>query len=151
MKLEDIKLGIIGLGYVGLPLAVEFSRVRPVVGFDISADRIKELQNGVDSTLEISSDDLRNLSDLSFSDNFKDLENCNCFIVTVPTPIDDLNEPDLRPLLKASEMIGRIITYGDMVIYESTVYPGATEEECAPVIERFSSLTFNKDFFLYIF
>jgi UDP-N-acetyl-D-glucosamine/UDP-N-acetyl-D-galactosamine dehydrogenase len=148
MKLEDIKLGIIGLGYVGLPLAVEFSRVRSVVGFDISADRIKELQNGIDSTLEISSDDLLNLSDLSFSNNFKDLENCNCFIVTVPTPIDDLNEPDLRPLLQASEMIGRIIKYGDMVIYESTVYPGATEEECAPVIERVSSLTFNKDFFL---
>jgi UDP-N-acetyl-D-glucosamine/UDP-N-acetyl-D-galactosamine dehydrogenase len=148
MKLEDITLGIIGLGYVGLPLAVEFSKVRSVVGFDINTNRINELQNGIDSTLEISSDNLLNLPNLTLSDNSKDLKSCNCFIVTVPTPIDDFKEPDLRPLLLASEMIGRLIKPGDLVIYESTVYPGATEEECAPVIERFSELTFNKDFYL---
>ena len=148
MKLEDIKLGIIGLGYVGLPLAVEFSKIRSVVGFDINSNRITELQNGIDSTLEISSDNLLYLPNLSFSDNSNDLVNCNCYIVTVPTPIDNFKEPDLQPLLKASEMIGGIINSGDIVIYESTVYPGATEEECAPVIERFSDLTLNKDFFL---
>jgi len=145
--LENVKLAIIGLGYVGLPLAVEFGKKRPVVGFDINKQRIKALESGVDSTLEISSDELLEAKNLSFTDNLADLSVCNVFIVTVPTPIDEHKRPDLTPLIKASETIGKVLKKGDIVIYESTVYPGATEEDCVPVLEKVSGLTFNQDFY----
>jgi len=148
MHLNDIRLGIIGLGYVGLPLSVEFSREMPVIGFDINSDRIKDLIQGIDVTNEVHANDLLNLTNLVFSNNIDDLSTCNCYIVTVPTPIDDFNQPNLEPLLAASKMLGKIIEKGDIIIFESTVYPGATEEDCAPVIEEYSGLIFNKDFFL---
>jgi UDP-N-acetyl-D-galactosamine dehydrogenase len=148
MHLKDIRLGIIGLGYVGLPLCVEFSREMPVIGFDINSQRIKDLIQGIDVTNEVDANDLLNLTNLVFSDNVDDLTACNCYIVTVPTPIDDFNHPNLEPLLAASKMLGKIIEKGDIIIFESTVYPGATEEDCAPVIEEYSGLIFNKDFFL---
>ena len=148
MHLKDIRLGIIGLGYVGLPLCVEFSREMPVIGFDINSQRIKDLIQGIDVTNEVDANDLLNLTNLVFSDNVDDLTACNCYIVTVPTPIDDFNHPNLEPLLAASKMVGKIIEKGDIIIFESTVYPGATEEDCAPVIEEYSGLIFNKDFFL---
>ena len=148
MHLKDIRLGIIGLGYVGLPLCVEFSREMPVIGFDINSQRIKDLIQGIDVTNEVDANDLLNLTNLVFSDNVDDLAACNCYIVTVPTPIDDFNHPNLEPLLAASKMLGKIIEKGDIIIFESTVYPGATEEDCAPVIEEYSGLIFNKDFFL---
>jgi len=148
MHLKDIRLGIIGLGYVGLPLCVEFSREMPVIGFDINSQRIKDLIQGIDVTNEVDANDLLNLTNLFFSDNVDDLTACNCYIVTVPTPIDDFNHPNLEPLLAASKMLGKIIEKGDIIIFESTVYPGATEEDCAPVIEEYSGLIFNKDFFL---
>ena len=146
-SLETSKLAVIGLGYVGLPLAVEFGKNRPVVGFDINTKRIEALQAGHDSTLEVSDDELAEAVDLRFSSTLSDLEGCNTYIVTVPTPIDDHKRPDLTPLLKASETIGKVLKRGDVVIYESTVYPGATEEDCVPVLERVSGLSFNKDFF----
>jgi UDP-N-acetyl-D-galactosamine dehydrogenase len=145
---ENIKLGIVGLGYVGLPLAVEFGKHYSVLGFDISERRIKELSGGRDSTLEVSEQELREAKDLRFSSNVEELSNCNIFIVTVPTPIDQYNNPDLTPLLKASETIGSVLKKGDVVIYESTVYPGATEEDCVPVLERISGLKFNLDFYV---
>jgi len=148
MHLNDIRLGIIGLGYVGLPLSVEFSREMPVIGFDINSDRIKDLMQGIDVTNEVDTNDLLNLTNLVFSNNIDDLSTCNCYIVTVPTPIDQFNQPNLEPLLSASKMLGKIIEKGDIIIFESTVYPGATEEDCAPVIEEYSGLIFNKDFFL---
>ena len=148
MHLKDIRLGIIGLGYVGLPLCVEFSREMPVIGFDINSERIKDLIQGIDVTNEVDANDLLNLTNLVFSDNVDDLAACNCYIVTVPTPIDDFKHPNLEPLLAASKMLGKIIEKGDIIIFESTVYPGATEEDCAPVIEEYSGLIFNKDFFL---
>ena len=148
MHLKDIRLGIIGLGYVGLPLCVEFSREMPVIGFDINSQRIKDLIQGIDVTNEVDANDLLNLTNLVFSDNVDDLAACNCYIVTVPTPIDDFKHPNLEPLLAASKMLGKIIEKGDIIIFESTVYPGATEEDCAPVIEEYSGLIFNKDFFL---
>ncbi|ETF03870.1 Vi polysaccharide biosynthesis protein vipA/tviB [Advenella kashmirensis W13003] len=147
MQLGDIKLAIVGLGYVGLPLAVEFGKKRSVLGFDINQKRIKELQGGVDHTLEVSSEELAEAGQLSYSADSADLAKCNVYIVTVPTPIDDYKQPDLTPLIKASETIGKVLKKGDIVIYESTVYPGATEEDCVPVLEKFSGLTFNKDFF----
>ena len=147
MQLGDIKLAIVGLGYVGLPLAVEFGKKRSVLGFDINQKRIKELQGGVDHTLEVSSEELAEAGHLSYSADSADLAKCNVYIVTVPTPIDDYKQPDLTPLVKASETIGKVLKKGDIVIYESTVYPGATEEDCVPVLEKFSGLTFNKDFF----
>jgi len=145
--LSDIKLAVIGLGYVGLPLAVEFGKKRAVVGFDISHKRIEVLKAGYDSTLEVSGEELREAAGLVFSANPLDLAACNVFIVTVPTPIDEHKRPDLTPLVKASETVGKVLKRGDVVIYESTVYPGATEEDCVPVLERYSGLKFNVDFY----
>ncbi|WP_413794625.1 MULTISPECIES: Vi polysaccharide biosynthesis UDP-N-acetylglucosamine C-6 dehydrogenase TviB [unclassified Pseudomonas] len=146
-KLKDLKLAIIGLGYVGLPLAVEFGKQRFVVGFDINQSRIDALNMGHDSTLEVSDTELKEASHLNYSSSLEELRTCNTFIVTVPTPIDKYNQPDLSPLIKASETIGNVLKPGDIVIYESTVYPGATEEICVPVLERISGLKFNIDFF----
>ena len=145
--IKDIKLGIIGLGYVGLPLALEFSKNRKVIGFDIKKKRIEELNSGIDKNLESSKEEIQNSKQLNFTNNVEDLKYANCFIVTVPTPIDELKKPDLQPLLQASEMIGKIIKKGDLIIYESTVYPGCTEEVCVPILEKFSNLKFNLDFF----
>ena len=147
LKLEDIKLAVIGLGYVGLPLAVEFGKKRSVIGFDINQPRIAALQAGHDSTLEVDDAELKEATYLSYSADAADLEQANVYIVTVPTPIDEHKRPDLTPLVKASETIGKTLKKGDIVIYESTVYPGATEEDCVPVLERVSGLTFNVDFF----
>lgn len=147
LKLEDIKLAIIGLGYVGLPLAVEFGKKRPVIGFDINQTRINALCEGHDSTLEVDDEELKEAKHLSYTATPADLEAANVYIVTVPTPIDEHKRPDLTPLCKASETIGKTLKKGDIVIYESTVYPGATEEECVPVLERVSGLKFNVDFF----
>jgi UDP-N-acetyl-D-galactosamine dehydrogenase len=146
--MQDMKkIAIIGLGYVGLPLAVEFGKIRPVIGFDINQTRIYALREGRDSTLEVSEDELREATHLSFTTDPADLAEANIYIVTVPTPIDAHKRPDLMPLIKASETLGKVLKSGDIVIYESTVYPGATEEDCVPVLERVSGLTFNKDFF----
>ena len=147
MNQSDIKLAIIGLGYVGLPLAVEFGKKRTVVGFDINQKRIDELQAGQDFTLETEPDELQAAEHLSFSTNLEDLRACNCFIVTVPTPIDEHKRPDLTPLIKASETVGKVLKPGDIVIYESTVYPGCTEEDCVPVLEKLSGFKFNQDFY----
>ncbi len=147
MNLSDIKLAIIGLGYVGLPLAVEFGKKRPVLGFDINAARISELQSRHDSTLEVAREELIGAKQLSYSSNQGDLADCGVFIVTVPTPIDKANRPDLTPLIKASETVGKALKSGAVVIYESTVYPGCTEEICVPVLEKFSGLKYNQDFF----
>lgn len=146
-SLESSRLAVIGLGYVGLPLAVEFGKHRSVVGFDINTKRIEALQAGHDSTLEVSDDQLAEAGELRFSSTLSDLEECNTYIVTVPTPIDDQKRPDLTSLIKASETIGKVLQRGDVVIYESTVYPGATEEDCVPFLERASGLKFNVDFF----
>ena len=147
MNLENIKLAVIGLGYVGLPLAVEFGKKRPVVGFDINQKRITELQSGIDHTLEVSAEELKEAAQLSFASELKNLAGRNCFIVTVPTPIDEHKNPDLTPLIRASETVGKILKSGDIVIYESTVYPGCTEEICVPILEKHSGLKFNQDFF----
>lgn len=147
MNLEDIKLSIVGLGYVGLPLAVEFGRKRPVVGFDINQRRIDELKAGNDFTLETTQEELTAAKHLSYTTNLDDLRACNCYIVTVPTPIDEYKRPDLTPLIKASETVGKALKKGDIVIYESTVYPGCTEEDCVPVLEKHSGLKFNHDFY----
>lgn len=147
MQLADLRIAIIGLGYVGLPLAVEFGKKVPVVGFDIYQKRISELKNGQDHTLEVSPEELKQAAQLSYTANLEDLKQCNFFIVTVPTPIDDYKQPDLTPLVKASTSIGKILKKDDIVVYESTVYPGATEEVCIPVLEEISGLAFNKDFF----
>jgi len=147
-SLEDLKIGVIGLGYVGLPLAAEFAKNRRVVGFDTSTLRINELQNGVDSTLELEGTNLNGLANLQFSSQIDSLTNCNCFIVTVPTPVTSAKQPDMRPLIEASNTIASILKKGDIVIYESTVYPGATEEICVPILGSKSSLTFNIDFFV---
>lgn len=141
------KIGIIGLGYVGLPLAVEFGKILEVVGFDINQERINELKSGHDRTLEVDSDELTSSSKLTYSSNPQDLKSVNYFIVTVPTPVDEYKTPDLTPLIKASETVGKVLKKGDIVIYESTVYPGCTEEDCVPVLEKFSGLKFNVDFF----
>ncbi len=146
-NLSEAKIAVIGLGYVGLPLAIAFSKKFEVVGFDINQKRINELRSGEDSTLEITADELVEGKSIRFSATKDDLKNCNVFIVTVPTPIDKYKRPDLTPLIKASEMLGAIIKEGNVIIYESTVYPGATEEDCIPVVERVSGLRFNKEFF----
>jgi len=146
-KLSDVKIAVIGLGYVGLPLAVAFAKRFPVLGFDVNLNRVKELETGVDSTLEISNSELVAAETLSFSCSEDDLKSCNTFIVTVPTPIDKFKRPDLTPLLKASAILGRVIKKDDVIIYESTVYPGATEDDCIPVVEKLSGLSLNKDFF----
>ena len=147
MNLSNIKLAIVGLGYVGLPLAVEFGKKRLVVGFDINQKRINELKAGHDYTLETEPDELQAATHLCFTTQLDDLRACNCFIVTVPTPIDEHKRPDLTPLIKASETVGKVLKAGDIVIYESTVYPGCTEEDCVPVLEKFSGLKFNQDFY----
>ncbi len=141
------KIAIIGLGYVGLPLAVEFGKARPTLGFDINASRIDELREGKDKTLELSEEDLSSASQLVFSCDTDDLDNCKIFIVTVPTPIDDVNRPNLTPIMRASETVAKSLKVGDIVIYESTVFPGCTEEVCVPILERVSGLVFNQDFF----
>jgi len=147
VQLKDIKLSIVGLGYVGLPLAVEFGRKRSVVGFDINQRRIDELKAGKDFTLETTQEELAAAKLLSYTTNLEDLRACNCYIVTVPTPIDEYKRPDLTPLIKASETVGKVLKKGDIVIYESTVYPGCTEEDCVPVLEEHSRLKFNQDFY----
>jgi len=152
---KQYHLTVIGLGYVGLPLAVEFAKKYPVVGFDINKERIAELRSGNDHTLEITSDHLSsvlkkkldNTTGLWVSDNLQDIKITNVFIITVPTPVDKYNRPDLTPLVKASETVGKALKKGDIVVYESTVYPGVTEEECVPILEKVSGLTFNKDFY----
>jgi UDP-N-acetyl-D-galactosamine dehydrogenase len=145
--MENIKIAIIGLGYVGLPLAVEFGKIIPTVGFDLNAARIAELKSGHDHTLETAREDMLAASHLKYTTNLQDLKSCNVFIVSVPTPVDKNKRPDLTPLIKASETVGKVISKGGIVVYESTVYPGATEEDCVPIIEKQSGLTFNKDFF----
>ncbi|MDA8769626.1 nucleotide sugar dehydrogenase [Schleiferiaceae bacterium] len=159
MQLENSKIAIIGLGYVGLPLAVEFARKFPTVGFDISVNRVNELKEGIDSTLEVETDDLKSVLLLNMMETdgkkdglflttaLNDISDCNVYIVTVPTPIDNYKRPDLRPLISASTTIGKILKKGDVVIYESTTYPGCTEEDCVPVLETYSGLKFNEDFF----
>ena len=147
IKKQDFKIAIIGLGYVGLPLAVEFGKKFKTVGFDINEIRIKELLNGEDSTLEVSKNQLMNSKNLIFSSKTEDIQQCNIFIVTVPTPIDIHKNPDLTPLIAASKTVGAILKKDDIVIYESTVYPGATEEVCVPILEKQSNLVFNKDFY----
>lgn len=144
---DDALIAVVGLGYVGLPLAVEFGKGRPVVGFDINSARISELRQGMDHTLETSAEELALAAHLCFTSEPADLAAAGIYIVTVPTPIDSHKRPDLTPLIKASETVGRVLKRGDIVIYESTVYPGATEEDCVPVLEHFSGLKFNKDFF----
>ena len=145
---SHVHIAVVGLGYVGLPLAVEFGKRLPVVGFDINPARIAALGAGHDATLEISDEELRSAAGLRFTHDLADLADCNIFIVTVPTPIDEHKRPDLTPLVKASQTIGKVLKKDDIVIYESTVYPGATEEECVPVLEAFSGLTFNVDFYV---
>ena len=156
MKHSSYHIAVIGLGYVGLPLAVEFGKYYSVVGFDINKKRIGDLRSGVDHTLEIESEMLAEISvkenktgvnGLFYSDNIEDIKSCNFFIVTVPTPVDKNNRPDLTPLYKASETVGKVLKKGDIVVYESTVYPGVTEDECVPILEKISGLTFNKDFY----
>lgn len=147
MSLDNKTIAIIGLGYVGLPLAVEFGKVRSVIGFDINATRIAELQSGQDHTLECDPQELKAAVQLSFSCQAEDLKGAQVFIVTVPTPVDQANRPDMTPLVKASQTVGKALKAGDIVIYESTVYPGATEEVCVPVLEKFSGLKFNQDFY----
>ena len=146
--LNNEKIAVIGLGYVGLPLAVEFGRKRKVVGFDVNQGRIDALRNGVDSTREVGQDELRSATHLSLQSDPEALRDCRVFIVTVPTPIDTSKRPDLTPLTRASETVGKVLKKGDIVIYESTVYPGATEEVCVPILEQISGLTFNQDFFV---
>jgi len=147
LDLSTAKIAIVGLGYVGLPLAVEFGKQYPTVGFDIKQGRISELTSGKDSTLEVTSDKLASSSKLVFSSKGQDLASCNVYILTVPTPIDEYKRPDLRPLIGASTTVGKVLSEGDIVIYESTVYPGATEEDCVPILERESGLKFNQGFF----
>lgn len=147
MSKNKKSIAIIGLGYVGLPLAVEFGKYRPVVGFDINPTRIVELQSGQDHTLECLPDQLKTASYLSYSYQLQDIASCEVFIVTVPTPVDSANRPDMMPLIKASQTVGQVLKKNDIVIYESTVYPGATEEVCVPVLEKTSGLKFNVDFF----
>ena len=147
-SLCDLKIAVIGLGYVGLPLAVEFAKSRSLIGFDISHKRVAALRSGNDKTREVSGSRLLAASEkLCFSCDVNDLRGCNCYIVTVPTPIDEHKRPDLSPLMDASETIGKVLKKGDIVIYESTVYPGCTEGDCVPVLEKYSGLKFNKDFF----
>jgi UDP-N-acetyl-D-galactosamine dehydrogenase len=146
MDINNAKIAVIGLGYVGLPLAVEFAKKFPVTGYDISAPRIKELRQGEDSSLEVEPEELASVT-MTYTDQLNDVRDCNVYIVTVPTPIDEYKNPDLSPLISASRGIGQVITRGDIVIYESTVYPGATEDDCIPVIEEVSGLRFNRDFY----
>lgn len=145
--LSDVRIAVIGLGYVGLPLAVYLARKFPIVGFDIDASRVDELRRGLDRTREVTDEEMKLASGLAFSTREDDLRRCNVFIVTVPTPIDEARQPDMTACRKASETVGRVISRGGIVVYESTVYPGATEEVCVPIVARVSGLTFNEDFF----
>jgi len=147
MNFSNKKIGVIGLGYVGLPLAVEFGKKYPTLGFDINQGRVEQLLAGHDSTLEVSDEELKASPFMSYSFSPSDLESCNVYIITVPTPIDEHNQPDLTPLVKASQMLGSVVKKGDILVYESTVYPGATEEVCIPEVEEVSGLKFNVDFF----
>lgn len=147
MNLNDLKIGVLGLGYVGLPLAVEFGKKFPTFGFDVKTERVKELKQGKDSTLECEAKELAEAVFLTYTDVLEDIKQCNFYIVTVPTPITDDKTPDLTPLIKASETLAKVISRGDIVVFESTVYPGATEEVCLPIIEKHSGLKFNTDFF----
>ncbi|MDH5408747.1 MAG: nucleotide sugar dehydrogenase, partial [Gammaproteobacteria bacterium] len=146
-EFENITIGMVGLGYVGLPLAVEFGKKYATIGFDINVERVKELQSGQDSTLEVEPELLAEATKLTFTGSLKDISKCDVYIVTVPTPIDDYNSPDLTPLRSASKAVGSILKNGDIVVYESTVFPGATEEVCIPILESESGLKFNQDFF----
>lgn len=145
---DDVRIAIIGLGYVGLPLAAEFGKIRQVVGFDVNHKRILELKEGIDVNLETTEEELRDARHLTFTSSIDEIRECNFYIITVPTPINDYKQPDLTPLIKASETVGNVLRPGDIVVYESTVYPGCTEEECVPILERMSTMTFNKDFFV---
>src|SRR3569832_145802 len=147
LSLRGCRIGVVGLGYVGLPLAVEFGKHFDTIGFDIKAQRIAELKKGRDSTLECSPAELRAARKLRYSTSLKDLGKCSVFIVTVPTPIDRYNRPDLTPLERSSETVGKVLKKGDVVVYESTVYPGCTEEVCIPILERESGLKYNVDFY----
>ena len=147
LKKKNLKLAIIGLGYVGLPLALEFAKKKTIVSYDINEDRINELKSGVDRNLEFNKNKLKNLKRLNFTNNVEDIKSSNCFIITVPTPIDQFKKPDLRPLLNATKMLGKIINKNNLIIYESTVFPGCIEEECVPILQKYSKLKFNKDFF----
>ena len=142
-----MKVAIIGLGYVGLPLAVEFGKNRETIGFDTNQIRVAELNNGNDTTFEVTTQELSESEKLSDTSNVEDIKDCNIFIVTVPTPIDKYNHPDLSPLVDSSEAVGKNLKRGDIVVYESTVYPGATEEVCVPILEQYSGLKFNQDFY----
>ena len=146
-SLRNCRIGVVGLGYVGLPLAVEFGKHFETVGFDVKANRIADLSRGKDATLEVTRAELKTATQLKFTTSLADLKRCNLYIVTVPTPIDEYKRPDLTPLVKASETVGKVLRKGDIVVYESTVYPGCTEEICVPILERVSGLTFNSDFF----
>jgi len=151
MDMKDLRgcrIGIIGLGYVGLPLAVEFGKHFDTVGFDVKSDRVQELRDGNDDTLEVDADELAAATKLSYTDRLEDLESCDVYVVSVPTPIDDHQRPDLTPLISASRSVGKVLRPGNIVVYESTVYPGATEEDCVPVLEEVSGLKFNEDFFV---
>jgi UDP-N-acetyl-D-glucosamine/UDP-N-acetyl-D-galactosamine dehydrogenase len=148
LSLRNCRIGVVGLGYVGLPLAVEFGKHFDTTGFDVKVDRIRELQAGRDSTLETNRQELRAATGLKFTTQLKDLRRCRIFIVTVPTPIDEFKRPDLTPLVSASNTVGQVLKKGDVVVYESTVYPGCTEEICVPILERVSGLKFNRDFFV---
>ncbi|EBV5086037.1 Vi polysaccharide biosynthesis UDP-N-acetylglucosamine C-6 dehydrogenase TviB [Salmonella enterica subsp. enterica serovar Ball] len=145
---DDVKIAIIGLGYVGLPLAVEFGKTRQIVGFDVNKKRILELKNGGDVNLETTEEELRDARYLTFTSTIEKIRECNFYIITVPTPINTYKQPDLTPLIKASETVGAVLSRGDIVVYESTVYPGCTEEECVPILERMSGMTFNQDFYV---
>lgn len=147
LSLRNCRIGVVGLGYVGLPLAVEFGKHYNTVGFDVKQARIDELSRGRDSTLEVSRQELKSADRLTFTGDVKDMKSCKVYIVTVPTPIDEYKRPDLTPLVKASESLGTVLKRGDVVVYESTVYPGCTEEVCVPILERVSGLKFNRDFF----
>lgn len=147
MNINTSKIAIIGLGYVGLPLAIEFGKKITTIGFDINQARIDELKTGMDSTLEVSPEEMQEATKISYTSTLDDIENCNIYIVTVPTPIDKHNRPDLTPLEKSSSSVGKVLKKGDIVVYESTVYPGATEEICVPILEKESGLKFNKDFY----
>lgn len=148
IELNQVNIGIIGLGYVGLPLAVEFGIKYPITGFDINSQRISELKSGIDNTLEVEPELLAKATKLQYSSSIEDLKSCNVYIVTVPTPIDDHNKPDLTPLEKASKTLSKVLSPNDIVIYESTVYPGATEEVCVPILEANSGLKMNQDFYV---
>ena len=147
LSVINAKIGIIGLGYVGLPLAVEFGKKGATIGFDINSKRVNELRSGCDSTQECTREELAEAQFLRYTSDLNELAECNVYVITVPTPIDEHKQPDLTPLIKASEALGTIVSKGDVIIYESTVYPGATEEDCIPVVEKVSGLKFNVDFF----